>query len=95
MSEASGGYPRHLVMSNQSQRRMALYRAGMASFTSIDLTDFDLARAAQSTLKTTDSVALRTAGLAIDVTYITIGLGLLSFQRVQVKRREIERALRR
>ena len=67
----------------------------MASFTSIDLTDFDLSRAIQSTRGATDSVAVRAAGLAIDATYVTIGLSLLSFQRVQVKRREIERALRR
>jgi hypothetical protein len=66
----------------------------MASFTSIDLTDFDLSRAAQSTRDATGSVATRAASLAIDASYVTIGLGLLSIQRVQVKRREFERALR-
>ncbi len=67
----------------------------MASFTSIDLTNFDLARAAQSTRDAAGPVATRVASLAADATYVTIGLGLLSFQRVQVRRREIERALRR
>ena len=66
----------------------------MASFTSIDLTNFDLTRAAQSTRDTTDSIATRAADLAIDATYVTVGLGLLSFQRMQVRRRELERALR-
>jgi hypothetical protein len=67
----------------------------MASFTSIDLTNFDLARATQSARDTTGPVATRVASLAADATYVTIGLGLLSFQRVQIHRREIERALRR
>jgi hypothetical protein len=67
----------------------------MASFTSIDLTNFDLARAAQSARDTTEPVATRVVSLALDATYVTIGIGLLSFQRVQVRRREIERALRR
>jgi len=66
----------------------------MAPFTSIDLTNFDLIQAAQSTRDATDSIATRAAGLAIDATYVTVGLGLLSFQRMQVRRRELERALR-
>jgi hypothetical protein len=67
----------------------------MASFTSIDLTNFDLARAAKSARDATEPIAARAANLALDATYVTIGLGLLSFQRVQVHRREFERALRR
>jgi hypothetical protein len=67
----------------------------MASFTSIDLTNFDLARAARSARDTAEPVATRVASLALDATYVTIGMSLLSFQRVQVRRREFERALRR
>jgi hypothetical protein len=33
--------------------------------------------------------------VAKDVTYTAVGLGLLTYQRIQVRRREIERARRR
>ncbi|MBV1893218.1 MAG: hypothetical protein KUG57_04165 [Ilumatobacteraceae bacterium] len=55
----------------------------MASFTSIDLTKFDLTPSG------------RAARLAVDATYVTVGLSLLTFQRIQVRRREFERSLRR
>lgn len=42
-----------------------------------------------------DMVAARANALAKDMTYVTVGLGVLSFQRAQVRRREFERALRR
>ena len=63
--------------------------------TSIDLTDFDVVRAVHSTVELGGSLAGRAAGLAKDATYVTVGLGLLSFQRAQVRRRELERSLRR
>lgn len=52
--------------------------------TSVDLTDLDLT-----------AIAGRAAELAKDATYVTVGLGVLGFQRAQVRRREIERRLRR
>jgi hypothetical protein len=57
--------------------------------TSVDLTDFDLARL--------DVTALprRTLSLARDAAYVTVGLSLLNVQRAQVRRRELARALRR
>jgi len=63
--------------------------------TSIDLTDFDLVKAVRGTLDVGGSVATRAAGLAKDATYVTVGLGLLSYQRAQVRRREFERSRRR
>jgi hypothetical protein len=72
---------------------------GQTSFrfdpTSIDLTDFDVVRAVQGTVERGGALAGRAAELAKDATYVTVGLGLLSFQRAQVRRREFERSLRR
>jgi hypothetical protein len=63
--------------------------------TSIDLTDFDVVRAVHDTVELGAALAGRAAELAKDATYVTVGLGLLSFQRAQVRRREFERSLRR
>jgi hypothetical protein len=63
--------------------------------TSIDLTHFDVARAVHDTVDRGGALAGRAAELAKDATYVTVGLGLLSFQRAQVRRREFERSLRR
>jgi hypothetical protein len=63
--------------------------------TNIDLTDFDVVRAIRGTVGAGGSVAARATELAKDATYVTVGLGLLGYQRVQVRRRELERALRR
>jgi hypothetical protein len=63
--------------------------------TSIDLTDFDVVRAVQGTVEVGGALAGRAAELAKDATYVTVGLGLLTFQRAQVRRREFERARRR
>ena len=63
--------------------------------TCIDLTDFDVVRALHGTVELGGAVAGRAAELAKDATYVTVGLGLLSYQRAQVRRREIERSLRR
>lgn len=56
--------------------------------TRVDLTDFDVPRIA-------GRVADRVTDLAKDATYVTVGLGVLTVQRIQVRRREIERSLRR
>jgi hypothetical protein len=63
--------------------------------TCIDLTDFDVVRALHGTVELGGAVAGRAAELAKDATYVTVGLGLLSYQRAQVRRRELERSLRR
>lgn len=73
----------------------------MAGFdpTRIDLTDFDVAQLAAEANKRGAALARGTTGrvaeLARDATYVTVGLGILTFQRAQVRRREIERALGR
>jgi hypothetical protein len=63
--------------------------------TNIDLTDFDVVRAFRDTVDAGGSLAARAADLAKDATYVTVGLGLLSYQRAQVRRREFERNRRR
>ena len=59
--------------------------------TNVDLTNFDLTQIDQ----VTSAVAHRAVDLAKDAAYVTVGLGLLSYQRMQVRRRELERSLRR
>ena len=63
--------------------------------TSIDLTDVDIVRAIRGTVDVGGSLAARAAGLAKDATYVTVGFGLLGYQRAQVRRREYERSRRR
>lgn len=62
----------------------------MPAFPSVDLTNFDLAPA----VRVARDVSARSVDLAKDATYTAVGLGLLTFQRAQVKRREIEKSLR-
>ena len=66
----------------------------MTSWHSVDLTNFDVAPAVRRARSVSNSVAQRAADVAKDATYVGVGLGLLAFQRAQVQRREIERALR-
>jgi hypothetical protein len=63
--------------------------------TNIDLTDFDVVRAIRGTVGIGGSLAARATELAKDATYVTVGLGLLGYQRAQVRRREFERSRRR
>jgi hypothetical protein len=63
--------------------------------TCIDLTDFDVVRALRGTANLGGALAGRATDLAKDATYVTVGLGLLGYQRAQVRRREFERTLRR
>lgn len=67
----------------------------MASFSSVDLTNFDLAPAAQTLRDAGGTAASTAANLAAEATYTAVGLGVLAYQRIQVRRREIERELRR
>jgi hypothetical protein len=67
--------------------------------TNIDLTDFDVVRAIRGSVGSGGSLAVRAAGIAThlakDATYVTVGMGLLGYQRAQVRRREFERSRRR
>ncbi len=67
----------------------------MATFPSVDLTNFDLAPAVKTIRQTGDAAASTATGLARDAAYTAVGLGVLTYQRIQVRRREIERELRR
>jgi hypothetical protein len=67
----------------------------MAQWHSVDLTNFDVAPAARRARNVSTSAAQRAVDLAKDATYVSIGFGLLTFQRAQVQRREFERTLRR
>jgi len=65
----------------------------------VDLSQLDLADLVRTTVGTTEqvtgAVAQRAVALAKDAAYVTVGLGLLSYQRMQVRRRELERSRRR
>jgi hypothetical protein len=67
----------------------------MATFPSVDLTNFDLAPAAKSVRDAGETVTSTAIELAREATYTAVGLGVLTYQRIQVRRREIERELRR
>lgn len=66
----------------------------MASQPSIDLTDVDLVPIARRAGQATRDAGGFATKLAKDTTYTAVGLGLLTWQRLQVRRRELERALR-
>lgn len=67
----------------------------MATFPSVDLTNFDLAPAVDTLRKSTDAATSTATTLAREAAYAAVGLGVLTFQRIQVRRREIERELTR
>ncbi len=67
----------------------------MATFPSVDLTNFDLAPAAKTLRDAGGAVTSTAADVAAEATYTAVGLGVLTYQRIQVRRREIERELRR
>jgi len=62
--------------------------------TNIDLTDVDLVSAIRGSVDLGGSLAARATALAMDATYVTVGLSLLGYQRAQVRRREFERSRR-
>ena len=76
---------------------MVRYREVMARFdpTSFDLTDFDVTHLANEAAERACDVVQTAGHLAREATYVTVGLSILTFQRAQVRRREIERSLRR
>ena len=64
----------------------------------IDLTDVDLVPVVRQVSRATRSATGRVGDLASrvakDTTYTAVGLGVLTWQRLQVRRRELERSLR-
>ena len=62
----------------------------MGAFPSVDLTGFDLG----PSIRTARRVTTASVDMAREATYVAVGLGLLTFQRAQVKRRELERGAR-
>lgn len=66
----------------------------MAVFPSVDLTNFDLVAATRSARRAHESVRSTAVEVAREATYAAVGLGVLTYQRVQVRRREIEREAR-
>jgi len=67
----------------------------MAAFPSVDLTNFDLAPAARTLRDAGTAVRSGAVNAAAEATYTAVGLSVLTYQRIQVRRREIERELRR
>ena len=84
-------YPAVMASTRHEDQR----RAQRLDPTHIDLTDFDVVRAIRGTVDVGGSLAARATELARDATYVTVGLGLLGYQRAQVRRREFERSRRR
>ncbi|MGB3733453.1 MAG: hypothetical protein WA964_00755 [Ilumatobacter sp.] len=66
----------------------------MAVFPSVDLTNFDLAPAVRQVRDAGDAVTSAAVDATRDAAYTAIGLGILTYQRIQVRRREIEKTLR-
>ncbi len=65
-------------------------------FTRVDLTDFDIAAFVESDRARIPRAALDLTAKAVrESAYVTVGFTVLGIQRLQVRRREIERALRR
>jgi len=61
--------------------------------TNLDLTDLDLDRFVRSLPASPGALAARFSDLAKEATYVAVGLGVLNFQRAQVRRRELARRL--
>ncbi len=66
----------------------------MAAFPSVDLTNFDLAPAARQMRGASDAVTSTAVEVTKGAAYTAIGLGILTYQRIQVRRRELEKTLR-
>ncbi|MEM1333025.1 MAG: hypothetical protein AAGG08_06150 [Actinomycetota bacterium] len=66
----------------------------MASQPAIDLTDVDLVPAFRRASRATRDATGLAARVAKGTGYTAVGLGVLTWQRLQVRRRELERALR-
>ncbi len=67
----------------------------MGQWHSRDLTDFDIVPAVRAAQRASEHTIEVATSVAKEATYVTVGLGLLTYQRAQVRRREIERLLSR
>lgn len=63
----------------------------MAVYPSVDLTNFDVAAATRTVRNAGDAATSTANDLARDAVYTAIGLGVLTYQRLQVRRRELSR----
>ncbi len=70
----------------------------MAAQPAVDLTGFDLVPLVRRARRASSGLASRAASVAAatakTTTYTAVGLGLLTYQRAQVRRRELEREMR-
>ena len=67
----------------------------MSAFSPGGTPDLELGPLVKTVFDAGESLAVGAAGVARDTAYTAVGLGLLAYQRIQVRRREIERASRR
>ena len=67
----------------------------MGQWHSRDLTDFDIVPAVRAAHRASEHTVKVATSAAKEATYVTVGLGLLTYQRAQVRRREIECLFRR
>ena len=66
----------------------------MSAFPSVDLSNLDAGPTARQARDAGEAVTAAAVEATKEVAYTAIGLGVLTFQRLQVKRREIEKTLR-
>jgi hypothetical protein len=66
----------------------------MATYPSVDLTNFDLAPTVRTLRSIGDTLSATATDAAKDATYTAVGLGVLAYQRLQVRRRAFERSMR-
>jgi hypothetical protein len=59
----------------------------------IDLTKFDMKKNIETAVDSTKRAVEMATNLSRDVTYVTVGSGVLAFQQVQVRRREFAAAV--
>lgn len=59
----------------------------------IDLTKFDVKKNVETAVDTTKRAVELATNLTKDVAYVTVGSGVLAFQQVQVRRREMAAAI--
>ncbi|MEP1122567.1 MAG: hypothetical protein ABJH68_01590 [Ilumatobacter sp.] len=67
----------------------------MDAFPSVDLTGSALEPAVRQARGVSDAVTSAAVEISKEAVYTAVGLGILAYQRVQVRRREIEKSLQR
>ncbi|MEY2968477.1 MAG: hypothetical protein RIQ64_1104 [Actinomycetota bacterium] len=64
-----------------------------AQIPGIDLTNFDVKKNIETTRENTKRAVEMATNLTKDIAYVTVGSGVLAFQQVQVRRREVTAAV--